>query len=90
MTRGRDTNVNRITIAALAGGLLLAVSCVQAKLPAAPAPSAAEQAAQADKAKAAAAKTAAELTAAEDRAVANYHKNKGQAATPAKAAGAQQ
>jgi len=83
--------MNRIAIAALAGGLLLGVSCAQAKLPPAPPLSPAEQAAQAEKTKAAAAKTAAELAAAEDRALANYRKNKGltpkSPAAPAKAAG---
>ncbi|HXZ92006.1 MAG TPA: hypothetical protein VEG36_03920 [Burkholderiales bacterium] len=64
-------------VTSIAAGLMLGAFAAQAKLPPAPALSDAQKAAEAEKAKAAAAKDAADLAKAQDRAVANYHKNKG-------------
>ena len=67
-------------VTAFAASLVLGAFAAQAKLPPAPPKTDAEKAADAQKANAAKAKDAAELQMAEEKAVANYHKNKGIAA----------
>jgi hypothetical protein len=69
-------------IAVLAGGLLIgAFAASHAKLPATPAKSDAEKKAEADKAAAKKAQDAEQLNRAMDKAVANYKKTKGGAAS---------
>ena len=72
------------TIAVLLGGLLIgAIAATHAKLPPPPAKTDAEKTAEAEKAAAGKAKDAAELAKAQDKAVANYKKTKGGAASMA-------
>lgn len=69
-------------VATLAGGLMIGVFAASyAKLPPAPPKSDAEKKAEADKAAAGKAKDAEQLNKAMDKAVANYKKNKGNAAS---------
>jgi hypothetical protein len=80
--------MKRILMVLLAGLFAGAIAASHAKLPAAPAKTDAEKKAEADKAAAAKAKDAEDLGKAQDRAVANYKKTQGKAASmaPSKAA----